>query len=78
MEPTIRVIMLRTAMGAPDSTTVVEYQAGRQYDLPQSLADCFFSTGDADPAEAHEAPAAVTVPAKPAARTPAKPKGKRG
>jgi hypothetical protein len=54
-KPTIRVIMLKTTLGAPDSISTVEYEAGKQYDVPEDLAECFFSTGAADPAEAHAA-----------------------
>lgn len=54
MKATIKVRMNRTAMGAPDSVTVKEYKAGQEYDVPEDLAECFFSDGAADPAEAHE------------------------
>ncbi len=53
-KPQIKVLMLRTAKGAPDSTTVKEYLEGQVYEIPEDLADCFFSDGSADPAEAHE------------------------
>lgn len=51
--PTVRVLMLKDAVGAPDGITKTHYVAGQEYDLPLDLADCFFSTGEADPAEAH-------------------------
>lgn len=54
MKATIKVRMNRTAKGAPDSVTVVEYVEGREYTIPEDLAECFFSDGTADPAEAHE------------------------
>lgn len=54
MKPMIKVRMLRTTLGAPDSVTVREYKEGQEYSIPEDLAECFFSTGDADPAEAHE------------------------
>ena len=53
-KPTIRVLMLADAVGAPDGVTRTEYQAGQCYDLPEDLAGCFFASGQADPAEAHE------------------------
>ncbi len=53
MKATIKVRMNRTAKGAPDSTTERTYLEGKEYDIPEDLAECFFSTGDADPAEAH-------------------------
>lgn len=55
-KPTIRVLMLKDAVGAPDGITRTEYQAGQEYDLPEDLAGCFFSTHSADPAEAHQQP----------------------
>lgn len=55
-KPTIRVLMLKDAMGAPDGVTLKRYEAGKEYDLPEDLAGCFFSTGEADPAEAHMQP----------------------
>jgi hypothetical protein len=56
VKPTIKVLMLRDAVGAPDGITRTEYSAGQEYDLPEDLAGCFFSTGHADPAEAHTQP----------------------
>lgn len=53
-KPTIKVLMLKDAVGAPDGITRTEYRAGETYDLPEDLAGCFFSTGEADPAEAYE------------------------
>lgn len=55
--PTVRVLMQRDAVGAPDGITKTHYAAGQEYDLPPDLAECFFSTGHADPAEAHTQPA---------------------
>jgi len=52
-QQTVRVLMLRDAWGAPDGITRTFYAAGEEYDLPADLAGCFFSTSDADPAEAH-------------------------
>lgn len=52
-QQTVRVVMLRDAWGAPDGITRTFYAAGEEYDLPADLAGCFFSTSDADPAEAH-------------------------
>lgn len=52
-QQTVRVVMLRDAWGAPDGITRTLYEGGREYDLPADLAECFFSTGEADPAEAH-------------------------
>lgn len=66
--PTVKVRMNATAQGAPDSTTVRTYEAGREYEVPEDLAECFFSTGAADPAEAHtEADAADAAPPSPEA-----------
>ena len=56
MRPTIRVRMVADAWGCPDPRTRVQYLAGQEYDLPEDLAECFFSTHSADPAEAHEQP----------------------
>lgn len=76
-KPTIRVIMLQTKLGAPDGITTVEYEAGKQYDIPEDLAETFFSTHSADPADAYEAldnapehthPAPATTPRKRARR----------
>lgn len=53
MKAKIKVRMNRTAKGAPDSITVKEYLEGEEYDVPEDLAECFFSDGSADPAEAH-------------------------
>lgn len=52
-QQTVRVLMLRDAWGAPDGITRTFYAGGQEYDLPTDLAECFFSTSDADPAEAH-------------------------
>jgi hypothetical protein len=52
--PTMRVIMLADAVGYPDGFTKHSYAKGKEYDLPEDLAKCFFSAGQADPAEAHE------------------------
>lgn len=53
MKAKITVRMNRTTKGAPDSITVKEYLEGHEYDVPEDLAECFFSDGSADPAEAH-------------------------
>lgn len=53
----IRVVMLKDEWGCPDPRTRQLYVAGQQYDLPEDLAGCFFSTASADPAEAHAQPA---------------------
>ena len=53
-KPTIRVLMSATAKGAIDSTTIREFEAGREYELYEELAEAFFSMGVADPAEARE------------------------
>lgn len=55
-KPTIRVLMLKDAVGAPDGITRTEYQSGVEYDLPEDLAASFFSNASADPAEAHAQP----------------------
>ncbi len=54
MKPTVKVIMLHDAKGAPDSVTSRVYKQGETYDVPEDLAECFFSAGHADPAEAHD------------------------
>lgn len=75
---TVRVLMLKDAVGAPDGITKTHYAAGQEYDLPTDLADCFFSTGDADPAEAHmqAANAAQDAPGAPQAAAGASGRGK--
>lgn len=55
MTPTTRIIMTRTEKGCPDSSTVLTFHEGEQYDVPTDLAEALFSMGAADPAEAHEA-----------------------
>jgi hypothetical protein len=54
-KPTISIIMLKTTKGSPDGVSTVTYEAGQRYDVPEDLAECFFSTHSADPTEAHEA-----------------------
>lgn len=77
-KPTIRVLMQRDAVGAPDGITRTEYKAGQEYDLPEDLAGCFFSTGEADPAEAHAQHAGGPAePAEPPAGVPSTPPEKR-
>jgi hypothetical protein len=71
---TIKVIMLRTAVGSTDGYTLVTYEGGREYDLPEALAKSFFSIHAADPAEAHEGLSAEVEPrAKRARRANKKP-----
>ncbi len=65
-KPMVEVIMQRDAVGAPDGITRTEYKAGQTYLLPEDLAGCFFSTGEADPAEAHAQPQADPISAPPA------------
>jgi hypothetical protein len=89
-EPTIRVVMLRTDVGYPQPGSRVTYEAGQEYDLPESLAACFFSTASADPAEAHQQPsepigatldgqtgAGDSIPANPSRRRPSGPRKPR-
>lgn len=50
---TIQVRMIAGTWGCPTPTARVFYEAGQIYDVPEDLAQCFFSTHAADPAEAH-------------------------
>jgi len=60
-EPTVRVLMLKTEDGYPRPGQRTTYVAGEEYDIPESLAACFFSTCSADPAEAHQQLAPVQI-----------------
>jgi len=54
---TIRVVMLRTDTATLDGgATTMTLEAGREYDLPEWLAEAYFRDGKADPAEAHQQP----------------------
>jgi hypothetical protein len=43
--------MLKTEKGSPDGIRVNEYYMGEPYDMPESLATVFISTGSAKPME---------------------------
>lgn len=52
---TIRVRMVKTTRATLDGgRTVKDYEAGKDYDLPEWLARSFFAGGEGDPAEAYE------------------------
>jgi hypothetical protein len=72
----MKIQMVTTERGSPDGNTVLEYEAGEEYEVPEELGEVFVREGWAKPAEA---PAAEKKPAarKPAARKrAAKAKGK--
>lgn len=51
---TIRVLMQKTTKAIPHPALGERvYEQGREYDLPDWLAEAFFRGGEADPAEAH-------------------------
>lgn len=70
-EPTIRVVMLKSEHGYPDGHTRQLYQEGVQYDLPESLARCFFQTAHAQPV-----PEAISGPDLPQEGPPSHPAAK--
>jgi hypothetical protein len=52
---TIRVRMVKTMRATTDGgRTSILCEAGQEYDLPEWLAEAFFTGGEADPAEAHQ------------------------
>lgn len=69
---TIQVRMVKTTKATLDGgCTTIEYQEGQEYDLPEWLAQAFFSGGEGDPAEAHAVesePVADTGEPNPATR----------
>lgn len=44
----MKIRMLRTLKGSPDGIEVREYEAGRKYDIPESLAANFLGQGAAE------------------------------
>lgn len=41
----MRVLMIRTALGAPEGHTTETYREGEEYDLPDWLAEAFIADG---------------------------------
>lgn len=44
----MKVRMTQTTKGSPDGIQVNEYEAGKKYDLPESLASVFLGQGFAE------------------------------
>lgn len=44
----MKIRMLLTKRGSPDGITVLEYEAGRKYDIPAPLATIFLAQGWAE------------------------------
>jgi len=55
------VKMIKTTPGSKDGISVQKYEAGKEYNLPESLASAFVSVGVAEEVKAVNAPANKTA-----------------
>jgi hypothetical protein len=72
----VKIKMLEDAPGSPDGIHVQDYEAGVEYEVPDSLGDVFVTYGHAAPADAAPTPKPKAKPKAKAKDAGAQPENK--